>query len=207
MSDYQTPGVYVEEKSVLESSVSSISTAVPAFIGYTEIAGVNNGLYYKPTKITTLKEYEDSFGKAADEAITVEVDGDSITKVTFPETVKNMYYSMQMFFNNGGGSCYIVALSANDNKNEIERFEDAVDTLELEDETTLIVLVDGVNMANAEYYSVCQRVLEQCNTMKDRFAIFDVLDTTSVSEDAAAFRDGIGADYLKYGAAYYPILS
>ena len=49
MSDYKTPGVYVEEKSVLASSVASVSTAVPAFIGYTQTAGVKNSLYYQPT--------------------------------------------------------------------------------------------------------------------------------------------------------------
>jgi phage tail sheath protein FI len=206
MSDYKTPGVYVEEKSVLASSVSSVSTAIPALIGYTQIAGVNNSLYYQPTKITTLKEYETYFGTAEDTEITVAVSGDAIASVTFPDTVKNMYYSMQLFFNNGGESCYIVALNAADTKTEAQRFADAVDALQLEDEPTLIVLADGVNLANATYYPVCQRVLEQCNAMKDRFAIFDVIDSGTVSADAAAFRDNIGSNYLKYGAAYYPYL-
>jgi phage tail sheath protein FI len=206
MSDYKTPGVYVEEKSVLASSVASVSTAVPAFIGYTQTAGVKNSLYYQPTKITTLKKYETYFGKAADTEITVEVDGDTIVDVTFPDIVKNMYYSMQMFFNNGGESCYIVALDATDTKPEAERFATAVDALKLEDEPTLIILVDGVNMASAEYYSVCQQVLAQCQTMKDRFAIFDVIDSGAVSADAVAFRNNIGINNLKYGAAYYPYL-
>jgi phage tail sheath protein FI len=192
MSDYKTPGVYVEEKSVLASSVSSVSTAVPALIGYTQIAGVNNSLYYQPTKITTLKEYETYFGTAEDTEITVAVSGDTITSVTFPDTVKNMYYSMQLFFNNGGESCYIVALNAADTKTEAQRFAVAVDALELEDEPTLIVLVDGVNMTGNSYYTVCQQVLAQCNTMKDRFAILDVIDSGTVSDDAKAFRDNIG---------------
>jgi phage tail sheath protein FI len=208
MSDYKTPGVYVEEKSVLASSVSSVSTAVPALIGYTQTAGVNNSLYYQPTKITTLKEYETYFGTAEDTEITVAVSGDTIVSVTFPGTVKNMYYSMQMFFNNGGESCYIVALNpaATDTRTEAQKFATAVDALRLEDEPTLIVLVDGVNMTGTNYYTVCQQVLEQCNTMKDRFAIFDVIDSGTVSADAAAFRENIGSNYLKYGAAYYPYL-
>jgi uncharacterized protein len=211
MSDYKSPGVYVEEISSSTSTVSSVSTAVPAFIGYTQSAGVNGALYYQPTNITTIKEYEASFGKANDEEITVTVSGDSVESVKFPAKVKNMYYSMQMFFNNGGESCYIVALDASDSKTEGKRFSDAVDALKLEDEPTLIILVDGVNMDSAKYYSICQQVLAQCNTMKDRFAIFDVIDNGTVSEDIAAFRgtdevSTIGNKYLKYGAAYYPYL-
>ena len=34
--DYKTPGVYVEEKSLLPPSVAGVATAIPAFIGYTE---------------------------------------------------------------------------------------------------------------------------------------------------------------------------
>ncbi|HBF38582.1 MAG TPA: phage tail sheath family protein [Firmicutes bacterium] len=207
MSDYKSPGVYVEEISSSASTISTVSTAVPAFIGYTQTAGVNGALYYKPTNITTLKEYEASFGTTDDVAIEVRVSGDSVTGVTVPATVKNMYYAMQMFFNNGGESCYIVAVDPSDKETaESDKFSKAVDALELEDEPTLIVLVDGVNMNSAQYYSICQKILLQCDTMKDRFAIFDVMDSETVDTDIKAFREGIGTDYLKYGAAYYPYL-
>jgi phage tail sheath protein FI len=208
MSDYKTPGVYVEEKTVLASSVAGVSTAVPAFIGYTRTAGVNNSLYYQPTKVKNLTEYVSYFGTAPDTEITVTISDDTIVGVEIPDTVNNMYYSMQMFFNNGGESCYIVALNAADTTTEAQRYAAALDALKLEDEPTLIILVDGVNMASVNYYTVCQQVLAQCQTMKDRFAIFDVIDsgTGTVDADALAFRNGIGDNYLNYGAAYYPYL-
>jgi phage tail sheath protein FI len=216
--DYQTPGVFVEETPVLASSVAGVSTAIPAFIGYTTQAGavVKDSLYYKPTRITTFNEYESIFGKA-EEAISVKVKGDSVTDVALPATINHMYYGMQLFFNNGGESCYIVAMNEKDTQTAAERFAAAVDALELEDEPTLIVLVDGVNMApvvNPEtgesvnpYYSICQRVLNQCNKMKDRFAIIDVIDNGTPGADANAFRNGLASDYLRYGAAYYPYLN
>ena len=37
MPVYKTPGVYVEEISTLPPSVAEVATAVPAFVGYTEI--------------------------------------------------------------------------------------------------------------------------------------------------------------------------
>ena len=36
MTIYKTPGVYVEEISTLPPSVAEVSTAIPAFFGYTE---------------------------------------------------------------------------------------------------------------------------------------------------------------------------
>ncbi len=211
--DYQTPGVFVEETPVLANSVAGVSTAIPAFVGYTAQAGVGGSLYYKPTRITTLNDYESLFGKAEEE-ITVTVSGDSVVGIELPTTVKNMYYGMQLFFNNGGESCYIVAMDeTDDDMTAKEKFEAAVDALELEDEPTLIILMDGVNMPVdstsqvSQYYSICEKVLAQCEKMKDRFALFDVIDHGTPIDDADAFRDNLSSDFLRYGAAYYPYLN
>ena len=53
---YKTPGVYVEEISLLPPSVAQVETAIPAFIGYTEQGPT------EPTKITSMLEYENIFG-------------------------------------------------------------------------------------------------------------------------------------------------
>src|SRR5215471_10609977 len=57
MATYKTPGVYVEEIATLPPSVAEVSTAIPAFLGYTE-KGPNIA------RINTLLEYESIFGKA-----------------------------------------------------------------------------------------------------------------------------------------------
>jgi phage tail sheath protein FI len=209
MSDYtliKTPGVYVEEKTVSPDSVSGVSTAVPAFIGYTETAGVNGDLFYKPAKIRTLKDYERLFGTRT-ETITVDAKSSSGIVIDIKPPARHMYYSMQMFFDNGGESCYIVALDEKETgKTETEKFQTAIDALEFEDEPTLLVLVDAVNMETVSYYSLCQRVLAQCGIMKDRFAILDVKQQGTTENDITAFRANIGTKDLKYGAAYYPYL-
>lgn len=209
MNEFKTPGVYIVERSVLPESVSGVSTAIPAFIGYTEKAGVDKELFYKPTRVTSLNNYVEQFG-APTETINVEAKDDELTlKITEPK--KLMYYGMQMFFANGGESCYIVALDENNDDptvTELQKYMMAIDALELEDEPTLIVLVDGVNMENADdYYSACQYVLSHCNKIKNRFAIFDVIETNnSTDTDILAFRGGIGNQHLQYSAAYYPYL-
>jgi phage tail sheath protein FI len=209
MSDYnqiKTPGVYVEEKTVVPDSVSGVSTAVPAFIGYTEIAGVNGDLFYKPAKIRTLKDYERLFGTRT-ETITVDAKSSSGVVIEIKPPARHMYYNMQMFFDNGGESCYIVALNEKETgKTETEKFQAAISALEFEDEPTLLVLADAVNMETVSYYSLCQQVLAQCGTMKDRFAILDVKEQGTTESDLTTLRTNIGTGNLKYGAAYYPYL-
>ncbi|MDJ0573396.1 MAG: hypothetical protein QNJ53_30765, partial [Pleurocapsa sp. MO_192.B19] len=207
MTSYKTPNVYVEEISTFPPSVAEVSTAIPAFIGYTE---TGENLKNIPTRISSLLDYETLFGKA--EATTYEVKTkinsttkiEEITDISDPSTNYLMYYALRMYFDNGGGSCYIVSVgnySTEDLKKE--DFEAGLKALEKEDEPTLIVLTDAVNLAETDYYDLCQQVLEQCNKLKDRFAIFDVLPSANGVDN---FRNQTGTEYLKYGAAYYPYL-
>lgn len=68
----KTPGVYIDEVSLLPPSVAAVETAVPAFIGYTGTP-TNSDLNYdtdiklKAIKIFSLGEYEEYFGKPQNE--------------------------------------------------------------------------------------------------------------------------------------------
>ena len=206
MTDYKTPGVYVEEISTLPPSVVGVSTAIPAFIGYTE-KGKD-----KVERINTLLEYETIFGKADPSKFTATTDA-GLTKLENLERSDKkdkganflMYYSVSLYFKNGGGSCYIVSIGDYNiaNKNKDDFIKKGLDELEKIDEPTLIVLTDATTLGDEDYYEVCQKALDQCNKLGDRFAILDVLETDS---DAKQFRNGVGQNYLKYGAAYYPYL-
>ena len=69
MPAYKTPGVYVEEISTLPPSVAEVSTAIPAFIGYSEKGP-------EIASIRTLLEYEELFGGPNFAAFTVVADAD-----------------------------------------------------------------------------------------------------------------------------------
>lgn len=59
----KTPGVYIVEKSAFPNSVVQVATAVPAFIGYTEIAANGDvSLFDTPFRITSFSEYQRYFG-------------------------------------------------------------------------------------------------------------------------------------------------
>ena len=64
-------------------------------------------------------------------------------------------------------------------------------------------------LSNLDYYALCQAALKQCNDLKDRFAILDVLASDrNTNGIGTEFRgsSGVGSENLKYGAAYYPYL-
>ena len=68
---FKTPDVYIQEKSILPPSVVTADTAIPAFIGYTDIAvdADGNDLTNVPTRIRSMREYESLFGLRGDNSI------------------------------------------------------------------------------------------------------------------------------------------
>ena len=232
MARYYSPGVYVEEISTLAPSVAQVATAIPAFIGFTEKgSGVK--------RIDTLLDFETNFGKYKPSKFSVTVkeetkDGDTvlqeITKVDRADADSNnflMYYGLSLYFLNGGGSCYIISIGNYENYDATkakQASEDGLKLLALEDEPTLIVLLDAVNLGYADYYALCGKALDQCKNLQDRFFIADVKTgdnngeipvdpsgnylktSTTKIKDWKFFRNKMSSDYLNYGAAYHPYL-
>lgn len=210
MPAYKTPGVFVEEISTLPPSVAEVSTAIPAFVGYTEKGP-------KIARVSTLLEYEQLFGGPKSALFTVATDSNggitSVTRMTAANAAAGsvpeflMYYALSHYFKNGGGSCYIVSVGDYGMTPAKADFVAGLGRLEQEDEPTLIILTDAVNLNTADYHELCQAALTQCHKLGDRFSILDVKkDAQADTPDPDAFRTGIGTKYLAYGAAYYPYL-
>ncbi|NET66165.1 MAG: phage tail sheath family protein [Moorea sp. SIO1G6] len=209
MVTYKTPNVYVEEISTFPPSVAEVSTAIPAFIGYTEKDGIDRQLNNKPTRISSLLDYETLFGKAEASEFSVTESAGVIAPISAPTLNYLMYYALRIYFDNGGGSCYIVSVGKYNEPKQKDHFIEGLKALEKEDEPTLIMLTDAVTLGDPDYYGLCVEALMQCNKLKDRFAVFDVLKEKTDGTGTGGvdeFRQGIGTAYLKYGAAYYPDL-
>lgn len=220
---YKTPGVYVEEIPKLPPSVAQVETAIPAFIGYTEKAEKNGeGLTGKPVRINSLIEFVQYYGGDINPStINVKVDtanNHAVTEVAMANTQRYfMYDSMRLFFDNGGGDCYIVSVGkhgvAPTAGDEIAGtgFRGGVKALEKVDEPTIILFPDACNMVtggsdDAGFYSLQQMVLEQCAKLQDRVGLFDLKENISGGQKEAVnnFRNNIGINNLKYAAAYTP---
>ncbi|MCA8991585.1 MAG: phage tail sheath family protein [Planctomycetaceae bacterium] len=211
--EYKTPGVYVEEISTLPPSVASVATAVPAFVGYTQLqpGKVENGIAIE--RINSMLEYESLFGKAQPKGISIttktatagKVEAQVVDSVDLADSnTYLMYYCLKHYFANGGGPCYVVSVGTYQGTAAWQKddFSNGLARLKREDEPTLIVLADAVNLDADDYHQLCNESLTQCSATGDRFAIFDVLPD---DPEAAEFRNKVAGD-LKYGAAYLPHL-
>jgi phage tail sheath protein FI len=232
MSELKTPGVYVEEVNAFPNSVVEVATAVPAFIGCTQKAlRDNEPLFNKPTRISSFDEYRTLFGEGPATKFTYKP-GLTLTApfqiAAVPATQYYFYYAMRMFFDNGGGPCYIVSVGAFDDVTVAggmaQLGSDALtgeplEELKKELEPTMVVVPDAVLLGIDDWQKVCQQVLQHCATVQSRIGIFDVVDGYKKRnyDDAAdvisgenGFRGRIASatpDGLNYGVAYYPWLN
>ncbi|MCW3090717.1 MAG: tail sheath protein [Ferruginibacter sp.] len=225
-----TPGVFVQEISSLPPSVAEVETAIPAFIGYTEKADsyAVNDLKKVANKINNLSEFVQFYGGPAVEtnnsiAISVTDNGSSNFNVSFAFTAAerskyNLYYSVKHFYDNGGGTCFIVSMETYQTPSAVS------DTLLLEgldivneiDEVTILVIPEATKISSAAYTTIVNKMISQAATLKDRFALIDPFQVTP--KNTADPNGNIDADVLiirnatlsvaenRYAAAYYPNL-
>ncbi|GAA0879385.1 hypothetical protein GCM10009119_23530 [Algoriphagus jejuensis] len=227
----KTPGVYIEEKNTLPNSIAEVATAIPAFVGYTEQASMNGeSLVNRPTRITSLADYEKLFGGAFSPKFIlkdagkgdinlVALGGRKMTIRRKNNSRAFLYHSIRLFYANGGGLCYIVSVGTYADKDFLDINKKdllgsgnvgGLQSLLLEKEPTMIVVPDAVALG-VDGYDVYRKVIEQCAKMKNRVAIIDICDgfdsTDSGTGDSInVFREKIGTEYLSYAAAYYPWL-
>jgi hypothetical protein len=208
MPKYNTPGVYIEEVSTLPPSVAEVATAIPAFIGTTAKGKAGE---VEIAEISTLLDYELRFGRPRPTPFSTDALGNIVDDTGNPAPLESMpktllWYAMNLYFNNGGGRCYVVSVDNHDTWGEDlapaqERFKDGLAALEREDEPTLILMPEIVALDATVFAELCVQVLAHCKKLGDRFAILDVKDG-----EVEASRTGYGADNLAYGAAYHPYL-
>jgi phage tail sheath protein FI len=236
----KTPGFHIAENNAFPNSVVEVATAIPAFIGYTKKAD-NNGqsLTGKAWPISSLTDFETYFGGAP--TPTFEIVTPVPAEIAEPSPVPDdptfavgttnyaltqqsglylLYYSMVMFFKNGGGRCYVVSVGkygdqiAEGDGASTPGLMTGLTTLPKEEEPTMVVIPDAVLLKSSECYDLQQQVLMHCGKYESRVGVFDVWGGfRDVKAPAPAgncienFRNGINIHFLNFGAAYYPWLN
>ena len=80
-------------------------------------------------------------------------------------------------------------------------------------EPTIVVVPDAILLDENDCYSLQAAMLQHCGyKLKNRFAILDVYEgakeRTFDDDDAVdKFRNGVGSNFLQWGASYYPFLN
>ncbi len=229
MPTYKTPGVYIEEISTLPASIAPVATAVPAFIGYTQLTADTDGvsLLFKPKRITSMLEYLELFGGAVNENVTVNIrdtfdTANVVIQREYTSTLTGsaspymLYHCMKLYFANGGGPCYVVSVGSDTDPIILGDATTAtiaggltggLTAIEKVDEPTLLVFPEATQLADeVAYGQMAQASLALCNKVQDRFTILDFYGDISDNADVLDYRTGLGMNYLKYGASYGPSL-
>jgi phage tail sheath protein FI len=209
MPTYRTPDVYIEEISVFPPSVAEVETAIPAFVGYTAVATLitASDLVNAPKRIKSLLEFEAYYGKGPSYTVTqaaIDEAGNFLSA-----DISNSYFmydSLRLFYDNGGGDCYIVSVGPYKTAGSAVDRDDlkaGIQAVAKVDEPTILLFPDAATLGADDLAAVQQEALKQCGELKDRVA---VLDLRQSDPNGASFRDKLGINNLKYGAAYTPWL-
>ncbi|MDN3581259.1 phage tail sheath family protein [Mucilaginibacter flavus] len=228
MANYRSPGVYVEEISTLPPSIAEVESAVPAFIGYTQIATnlATDDLAGVPTPINSMADYIQYFGGPDIESaanLTIAVDeqqsGGKTTGYTAKLTFTNaslskhiLYHAVKLYFANGGTRCYIVSVGKYTGSILEADLEAGLTTLGTTEGPTILLCPEAAYSPTPNTFN--EAMLLQASTLGDRFAIIDTATTTvpkstsSVASDTGATIGPLpaGQPESSYGAVYYPFL-
>lgn len=197
------------------TQIAAVETAIPAFIGYTEKAGTG---WMKPLVVTSFADFINHFGgPAREENLQVTIDhkkGDAQVRAEWvgEPSRHNLCYSIQAYFLNGGGPCYILPVAGYltaGRELSADLLLQGLEVLDARDEPTLIVIPEAQNLPDLARIRTCyQAALEQCHRRRDRFAILDMGPhgpNDDILEVAKQFREEVvGDEYRSFGAAYAP---
>lgn len=217
MAQYKTPGVYVEEIAHMPPTITAVETALPVFIGYTAKAegpekeqanGEVRSLALVATLIQSMADYENMFGGAPAEKVTLWLDAENNVVDTTLNQTFYLYHSLRLFFKNGGGNCMIVSVGDYSSPISVAALAQGLSAIEKSPEPTIIVMPEAVA---TEKHGVPLYVaaLAQCANVHNRMVICDLghhTDDQDFRLVVDAFRNEIGHEHLKYGAAYGPWL-
>ncbi|MFV9615503.1 MAG: phage tail sheath family protein [Gammaproteobacteria bacterium] len=221
----KTPGVYIVEKSAFPNSVVEVATAVPAFIGYTEKAvNGSKSLLKMPWRISSMNEFHKYYGFSPEPLFSIR-DAEEFEEASFSlngqaKVIEQssqkfiLYYSMRLFFQNGGGPCYIVSVGDYQSDLDPDALIAGIGTLQKEQEPTMVVIPEAVSLPEAaQCTKVQQASLQHCGgKMRSRVSILDIYDGYKDRQHPdgdciASFRNALGINFLDFASAYYPWLN
>lgn len=168
-----------------------------------------------------MREFESYFGLPFENEIELTISSDSTNEFRISSFKENslqyiLYYSVKIYFDNGGGSCYILSVDTyhNPQKVMLKSFNgsfhagllDGLSKLSEVEDVSLIVIPEAIKLSAQDYSFLVQAALRQCHSLDNRFAIFDFYNGDQGNPDVYLNRELFGSDYLNCGSAYYPFV-
>ena len=228
---FKTPGVYISESGSFPPSIVGVETAVPAFIGYTEIAEQQGkSLVGVPVRVSSMADFTAWYGGRFAPSYALVPTTDGLDGVVVDGTLYSLvragprfilYDCLQLFFANGGGYCYIVSCGtygglADPPPVAAAPLLQGLDAIAGEIGPTMVVVPESFLLPDAASHGgLVAAMLEQCLKTQDRMAILDLWGTDRLSggddfeATVARFRDALASvpqEALRFAAAYFPFL-
>lgn len=251
INNMQTPGVYINELNSFPNSVTPVPTAVPAFIGYTPQASYEGKSYlnvpvqinsfadfqaffclpYPPAPASPAKQYSPQYYLVPSATVPasgdyLNINGTYYSVLPDPNTIYYLYNSVRMFYENGGGTAYIVSVGTygpasgkpmtlgaplvNPNV-KLAELQSGLALLLNEQEPTMYICPEATLLSLAENGTLMESMLLQSSNMGTSVCIFDIIggnnpDPINYTNDIQNFRNNTGSIGLNYGTAYYPFV-
>jgi phage tail sheath protein FI len=124
----------------------------------------------------------------------------------------NLYLSMQMFYANGGGFCYVISVGDYGPDKSKQALLDGLEQARAVHDATMIVVPDACLLPDADYGAVVAAMLAQAGDLRNRVAILDLPSVTQITDpktlktQTLSFYEKISSeqDAFSFGAAYGP---
>lgn len=199
MTEYKSPGVYVEEMPPLARPITGAGTSTAGFIGLVKAdvtmpvkpdgssfivadAGV-------PQLLTGWEEFKKKFGDFQ----VIKTTGTAWTTTEY-NLYRQLQHAVYGFFNNGGTRCYVMRVAT---ESELTTPAEELEKFAPLDEIA-IVSVPGANTKIQH-----DAIISHCSNLKDRFAVLDgVQSQTVLAHDSIA--PSARSEAGSYGAVYFP---
>lgn len=128
-----------------------------------------------------------------------------------------LYNSLRLFYENGGGDCYVVSVGSCDDAVQggvlLDDLKNGLDAVRDLIGPTMLVIPEAMALDKDNYDKLVPAMLQQCFERQDRVALLDVPGTADPQSDfdvtVQNFRETVGglhSQWLKYGMAYAPFL-
>lgn len=181
MSNYQQPGVFVEEISTMADPIEGVGTSTVAFIGRAP-----QGPVLEPVLVTSWGEFERTFGG-----------------LDFSDTGNYLAHAVSLFFQNDGRRAYVVRAPKDPEAGTSgSGCRSGLESIESLEDVSIVAMPDSTGVLDQ------QAMIEHCERMRYRFAVLDSPpDPHEVgdSHDVRLLRQKLESA-KGYAAIYYPWL-
>ncbi|KWI28411.1 phage tail sheath family protein [Burkholderia stagnalis] len=196
---YAVPGVYIEERGSRGMSIQTGETAVPVLIGHFNAIDPTSSI--ECVRVESWFDFLQRFDSSDTVEINEEVFDATWGDSGFKHTAHVGSYSVRLYFENGGGPCYVLHLPKRDDSTLTQM----VEAIKRWPDITLLVWCEHVD-EDPQVYAKLATLLGTSADSNGNSGRFLLTDAQAIDEKCSAFVVPAVASKNDCAAAYFPAL-